>query len=89
MKEQGDVLQVKVSRIQTLLIKYKMTIFCGVAYFFYAAPALAFAHHKTVKYLQNSHKLIMVSYNFFRALKGQCHEMVVEVRPWSGSLALN
>jgi hypothetical protein len=22
-------------------------------------------------------------------LKGQCHEMVVEVRPWSGSLALN
>jgi hypothetical protein len=21
-------------------------------------------------------------------LKGQCHEMVVEVRPWSGSLAL-
>jgi hypothetical protein len=25
--------------------------------------------------------------NFY--LKGQCHEMVVEVRPWSGSLALN
>jgi hypothetical protein len=23
------------------------------------------------------------------SLKGQCHEMVVEVRPWSGSLALN
>jgi hypothetical protein len=23
------------------------------------------------------------------ALKGQCHEMVVEVRPWSGRLALN
>jgi hypothetical protein len=22
-------------------------------------------------------------------LKGQCHEMVVEVRPWSGSIALN
>jgi hypothetical protein len=22
-------------------------------------------------------------------LKGQCHEMVVEVRPWSGRLALN
>jgi hypothetical protein len=22
-------------------------------------------------------------------LKGQCHKMVVEVRPWSGSLALN
>jgi hypothetical protein len=22
-------------------------------------------------------------------LKGQCHEMVVEVRAWSGSLALN
>jgi hypothetical protein len=22
-------------------------------------------------------------------LKGQCHEMVVEERPWSGSLALN
>jgi hypothetical protein len=22
-------------------------------------------------------------------LKGQCHEMVIEVRPWSGSLALN
>jgi hypothetical protein len=22
-------------------------------------------------------------------LKGQCHEMVVEVRPWSGSLDLN
>jgi hypothetical protein len=23
------------------------------------------------------------------ALKGQCHEMVVEVRPWSGRLGLN
>jgi hypothetical protein len=23
------------------------------------------------------------------ALKGQCHEMVVEVRPWSGRLSLN
>jgi hypothetical protein len=22
-------------------------------------------------------------------LKGQCHEMVVEVRPWSGRLGLN
>jgi hypothetical protein len=22
-------------------------------------------------------------------LKGQCHKMVVEVRPWSGRLALN
>jgi hypothetical protein len=22
-------------------------------------------------------------------LKGQCHEMVVEVRPWSGRLVLN
>jgi hypothetical protein len=26
---------------------------------------------------------------FGHFLKGQCHEMVVEVRPWSGSLALN
>jgi hypothetical protein len=25
----------------------------------------------------------------FMALKGQCHEMVVEVRPWSGRLGLN
>jgi hypothetical protein len=24
-----------------------------------------------------------------QTLKGQCHEMVVEVRPWSGSLTLN
>jgi hypothetical protein len=24
-----------------------------------------------------------------RTLKGQCHEMVVEVRPWSGRLGLN
>jgi hypothetical protein len=22
-------------------------------------------------------------------LKGQCHEMVAEIRPWSGSLGLN
>jgi hypothetical protein len=27
--------------------------------------------------------------NTLQYLKGQCHEMVVEVRPWSGSLALN
>jgi hypothetical protein len=25
----------------------------------------------------------------FSNLKGQCYEMVVEVRPWSGSLDLN
>jgi hypothetical protein len=30
---------------------------------------------------------IMLSLN--QPLKGQCHEMLVEVRPWSGSLALN
>jgi hypothetical protein len=24
-----------------------------------------------------------------KGLKGQCHEMVVEVRPWSGRLVLN
>jgi hypothetical protein len=24
-----------------------------------------------------------------RVLKGQCHEMVVELRPWSGRLGLN
>jgi hypothetical protein len=28
-------------------------------------------------------------YNKKLNLKGQCYEMVVEVRPWSGSLALN
>jgi hypothetical protein len=27
--------------------------------------------------------------NIFLHLKGQCHEMVVEVRPWSGRLGLN
>jgi ABC-type multidrug transport system ATPase subunit len=26
---------------------------------------------------------------FSKCLKGQCHEMVIEVRPWSGNLALN
>jgi hypothetical protein len=26
---------------------------------------------------------------FLAPLKGQCHEMVVEVRPWSGRLGLN
>jgi hypothetical protein len=30
-----------------------------------------------------------VKKNFAFALKGQCHEMVVEVRPWSGRLGLN
>jgi hypothetical protein len=29
------------------------------------------------------------TYDSHGPLKGQCHEMVVEVRPWSGSLALN
>jgi hypothetical protein len=32
--------------------------------------------------------IILTSERIFD-LKGQCHEMVVEVRPWSGSLALN
>jgi hypothetical protein len=39
-----------------------------------------------LKNYQNIDKFIWSSWS---VLKGQCHEMVVEVRPWSGSLALN
>jgi hypothetical protein len=36
------------------------------------------------KYIERSHFCTVPD-----TLKGQCHKMVVEVRPWSGSLALN
>jgi hypothetical protein len=36
-------------------------------------------------FLSQLHSRFLVNF----PLKGQCHKMVVEVRPWSGSLALN
>jgi hypothetical protein len=38
---------------------------------------------------QHPEPLDLCKQSYQDVLKGQCHKMVVEIRPWSGSLALN
>jgi hypothetical protein len=45
--------------------------------------------NKFLFYILCGFDLELASGTFSRTLKGQCHEMVVEVKPWSGRLALN
>jgi hypothetical protein len=58
-----------------LLFMLRSLFFChGVSY------------HHTYVYFALSILFYMIDTT---SLKGQCHEMVVEVRPWSGRLGLN